>query len=69
MPELIRFLDTVAVTEDLPGKHLCRGQVGTVKDMIAPGVFEVEFSDEKGRMYASVELRAEHLMVLHYGPR
>lgn len=69
MPELIRFLDTVALTADLPGKRLCRGQVGTVKDMVAPGLFEVEFSDEKGRMYASAELRAEQLMVLYYGPR
>lgn len=58
----------VALTEDLPERGLYRGQVGTVVEILEPGVFEVEFSDEDGRAYASVALKAEQLLVLHYEP-
>jgi Domain of unknown function (DUF4926) len=58
----------VALLEDLPEKGLVRGQVGTVVENWAPGVYEVEFSDENGRSYAMVELKAEQLMRLHHKP-
>jgi hypothetical protein len=45
---------------------LRRGQVGTVVEELAPNVFEVEFSDDSGRTYASLALRSDQLMVLHY---
>ena len=63
-----RLLDVVAMVEDLPGAGLCRGQVGTVVELLAPDVFEVEFSNNEGRTYASLALRAEQLMVLHHQP-
>src|SRR2546428_12205711 len=50
----IRVLDVVALTEDLPQRRLCRGQVGTVVEELAPGVFEVEFSDDNGHTYANL---------------
>ena len=56
----------MALTEGVPQRGLSRGQVGTVIESLAPGVFEVEFSDNDGRAYARVALRAEQLMVLHY---
>jgi hypothetical protein len=59
-------LDVVALLEDLPTRHLCRGQVGTVVETLAPGVFEVEFSDNEGRTYASLALRSDQLIVLHH---
>lgn len=62
----IDALDVVALTEDLPERGLYRGQVGTVVEPLAPEVFEVEFSDDEGRTYASAALRAEQLLVLHY---
>jgi hypothetical protein len=31
-------------------------------------VFEVEFSDNEGRTYASLALKAEQLLVLHHEP-
>ena len=62
----IHLLDVVALTEDLPQVHLRRGQVGTVVELLTPGVFEVEFSDNAGRTYASLALRAEQIMVLHH---
>jgi hypothetical protein len=58
----------VALLEDLAGEGLVRGQVGTVVETWAPGVFEVEFCDDDGRAYAMVALKAEQLMRLHYEP-
>lgn len=68
MEENIHLLDVVALLEDLPERGLSRGQVGTVVEKLAPTVFEIEFSDEDGRTYASLALSAEKLMVLHYSP-
>jgi len=67
MPSL-EFLSVVALIEDLPEKGLLRGQVGTIVETLAPDVYEVEFSDEAGRTYASVALRADQLMLLHHEP-
>jgi hypothetical protein len=58
----------VALTEDLPDRKLRRGQVGTVVENLAPSVFEVEFTDNDGRMFASLALKSTQLMVLHYQP-
>jgi hypothetical protein len=64
----IRLLDVVALTEDLPQRSLSRGQVGTVVELLGRDVFEVEFCDNNGRTYATLGLRANQLMVLHYQP-
>jgi hypothetical protein len=58
----------VALLEDLPEAGLVRGQVGTVVESWAPGVYEVEFADDHGKTYAMVALRAEQLMRLHHEP-
>jgi hypothetical protein len=63
-----QVLDVVALTEDLPERGLSRGQVGTVVEILAPDVFEVEFCDNDGRTYASLALPADKLLVLHYRP-
>jgi hypothetical protein len=68
MNSTIHLLDVVALTQDLPEKGLARGQVGTVVETLAPGVFEVEFCDNEGQTYAMLALRAEQLMILHYHP-
>jgi hypothetical protein len=65
----VRILDVVALTSDLPEKGLLRGQVGTVVETLAPGVFEVEFSDDQGRTYAQLALREDQLLLLHYEPQ
>jgi len=64
----IQVLDVVALTEDLAQRGLRRGQVGTVVELLAADVFEVEFSDNEGRTYATAPLRADQLIVLHYQP-
>jgi hypothetical protein len=65
----IQLLDVVALTADLPGNGLLRGQVGTVVETLAPGVFEVEFSDDQGKTYAQLALKEHQLLVLHYQPQ
>jgi hypothetical protein len=62
------LLSVVALLEGIPAKGLLRGQVGTIVEALAPGVFEVEFSDDAGRTYAAVALRAEQMMRLHHEP-
>lgn len=64
----VDILDVVALTENLPDRGLYRGQVGTVVEALAPDVFEVEFSDDEGRAYASLALNASQLLVLRYEP-
>jgi hypothetical protein len=66
--DTIQILDVVALLEDMPEGGLRRGQVGTVVEKLAPNVFEVEFSDDNGRTYAMLALRADQLIVLRYEP-
>ena len=65
----IKTRDVVALAQDLPEKKLLRGQVGTVVEVLAPGVLEVEFCDDEGRTYMSTALKASQLIVLHYRPQ
>ena len=58
----------VALLEAVPEEGLVRGQVGTVVENWAPGIYEVEFADDNGKTYAMVALKAEQLMHPHYQP-
>ncbi len=64
----MELLSEVAVLRDMPEKGLVRGQVGTIVQLLAPSVAEVEFSDDQGRAYAMAALRSEELMRLHHRP-
>lgn len=64
-PEL---LSVVALMHDIPEAGLVRGQVGTVVEVLGPEAFEVEFSDDSGRTYASIALKAHDLLRLHHEP-
>jgi hypothetical protein len=68
MKQKIKLLDVVALTQDLPNHGLSMGQVGTVVEVLAPDVFEVEFSDNEGRTFAELALKADQLLALHYEP-
>ena len=63
------MLSVVALVEDLPEQGLRRGQVGTIVETLAPDVYEVEFSDDSGRTYASVALASNRLMRLYHEPK
>jgi hypothetical protein len=66
MNKTLNPLTVVALLIDLPEQGLIRGQVGTVIESLKLDVVEVEFSDDNGRTYASLALRANQLMPLHY---
>jgi hypothetical protein len=68
MKQMIRLLDVVALTEDLPNRKLRRGQVGTVVELLDPDAFEVEFTNNDGRTFASLALKESQLLVLYYQP-
>lgn len=68
MTESIELLDVVALAQDMPEQGLLRGQVGTVVELLAPGVFEVEFSDDQGKTYAMLPIASDHLILLHTAP-
>jgi hypothetical protein len=65
----LELLSVVALTEDLPGEGLLRGQVGTIVEKLAPNIYEVEFSDDAGETYAMVPISATLLMRLHHEPK
>jgi len=62
------LLDTVALTVDRPERGLVAGQVGTVVETSAQGVFEVELCDDQGRAYASMAVPDAHLITLRFSP-
>lgn len=63
-----KLLDVVALTVELPERNLVQGQVGTIVESFDGGAYEVEFSDDDGRTYATVALRPNQFMVLHHRP-
>lgn len=64
--EEIKLLDVVALTEDLESEGLKHGQVGTVVESWADGVFEVEFSDDSGNAYAFAAVRPDQMIKLRF---
>ncbi len=64
----VKLLDVVALLNDRPSDNLASGQVGTVVEVLAPDVFEVEFLDSNGRTIALVELNRSELLVLKHEP-
>ncbi len=62
----VKLLDVVALLEDKPAEGLVAGQVGTVVEVFAPDVFEVEFLDANGKTAALTELKRAKLLVLKH---
>lgn len=62
----IKLLDVVALMEDLQSEGLRRGEVGTVVEQWADGIFEVEFSDDSGEAYAFAAVPPQKLMKLYF---
>jgi hypothetical protein len=66
--ERLKLLDEVALLRDQPGQGLIRGHVGTVVEILSSGVVEAEFSDNKGRTYATAVLPIQDVVRLRYAP-
>ncbi|MGH9609018.1 MAG: DUF4926 domain-containing protein [Bryobacteraceae bacterium] len=64
----IPLLSPVALLEDVPGRNLTKGLIGTAVEYLQHNderAILVEFSDDAGRTYAMVDLKPEQLIVLH----
>jgi hypothetical protein len=61
------LLDVVALLSDVPAHGLLRGLVGTVVEVL-DGAYEVEVSDDEGKMYAELALASDQLLILHHRP-
>jgi hypothetical protein len=66
MSQPVHLHDVVALLADIPDRGLRRRQVGTVVEQLAADVYEVEFSDDQGRTYATLALSSDRFIVLHY---
>lgn len=60
------LLEVVALLEDIPEGNLATGQVGTIVEMLAPDVFEVEFCDKQGCTIGIAELHRSQFLVLRH---
>ncbi|MEA5603738.1 DUF4926 domain-containing protein [Nostoc sp. UHCC 0252] len=67
-PNKLSLLDIVALKTPLSEYNLLAGQVGTIVEILAPEIYEVEFSDDDGQTYAMQALPAHQLLKLHYKP-
>ena len=66
MQQEIKILDVVALLKPVPGEGLRKGQVGTVVEILAPGIFEVEFCNRHGKTLAMIPVKAKDLLLLKY---
>ena len=63
-----KLLDVIALLADKPDENLVSGQVGTIVEVLAPDVFEVEFCNSEGRTLGFAELKREEFLVLRHEP-
>ena len=61
---ILSILDVVALLTDLQEDKVQAGQVGTIVEELADGVFEVEFADKQGRKIAMCAVEADKLLKL-----
>ena len=64
----IKILDVVALLKDLSSEGLVLGQVGTVVEILAPHVYEVEFANKRGETIVMMTLEEKDLLLLHFEP-
>ena len=68
MQEVIKLLDVVALTMDIPDYELIRGEIGTVVECHSEDAYEVEFVAQDGYTYALITLKEEQLIPLREKP-
>lgn len=60
----VKRLSVVALLRDVPEYGLRRGQVGTVGEVLQPGLFEVDFRDSSGTCFSAV-VTGDDVVPLH----
>jgi hypothetical protein len=68
MDKKIELFDVIAFLHNMPEYGLRRGEVGTIVEALAEEVWLVEFSDNEGEEYATIELHNEQFIKLYYVP-
>lgn len=56
---MLKLLDTVVLTHDLPDAGLRRGDLGAIVELHSPDAFEVEFVAASGRTLALLTLSSD----------
>lgn len=64
----IKLLDVVAMLKDASSEGVALGQVGTVVELLAPNVYEVEFANQNGETIAMLAVGEKDLLLLHFEP-
>jgi hypothetical protein len=64
----LELVSVVALLEDAADRPLRSGRFGTIVERPAPGVYDVEFADDRGRTYASLPLRPGQMPQPHHQP-
>ncbi|MES1197093.1 MAG: DUF4926 domain-containing protein [Pseudomonadota bacterium] len=64
----LKELDVIAALRDVPELNVRRGWVGTLLMELAPGVWEVEFTDSEGRTVAMGPVSASDMLALDMNP-
>lgn len=64
----IRLLDVVALLKDASNEGIVLGQVGTVVELLAPNVYEIEFANQNGETIAMLTVEEKDLLLLHFEP-
>ena len=64
----MKLLDVVALLVDKPAEGLAVGHVGTVVEVLAPDVVEVEFLDPTGHIFTLTELERNEVLLLKHEP-
>lgn len=58
---MYNLLDAVALTHDIPGARLRRGDLGAIVEVLAPDALEVEFVAASGKTQALLTLHPDDL--------
>jgi Domain of unknown function (DUF4926) len=64
--ETLKMFDVVALLRDEIEHKVVKGQVGTIVEYLAEGVFEVEFANKFGETISEFAVKAEDLLKLHH---
>ena len=64
MKNVLKLLDIVALLTDMPTANLQVGQVGTIVEELADGVYEIEFADSQGRTIVTCAVDSRQLLKL-----
>ena len=64
----IKVLDVVALLKDAYEEGIVLGQVGTVVEILAPGMYEVEFANTDGETISMFAIQEKDLLLLHFDP-